>query len=236
MQVIGRYIAVIQFLVLALSGVAHAAAPTKVDVVYQATRNGQPFATIAESYRAENGRYKIESVTTGIGVYALFGKRRLLSEGEITPEGLKPAHFELHQGDKAKKSLFADFDWSAGKLNMQVKGKPVAATLEKGAQDIASFIYQFMFAPPAGDEFNLPVTTGKKLRDYHYKVTERDVVVEIGDKKFKTIHLMDADAASNDDSKELWLGIENHYLPVRLEMRDENGMKIEQTLTSIQVE
>lgn len=225
-----------RFLALSLlfaTGTA-AAAPKQVDAVYQATRNGQPFATITESYRQQNGRYRIESVTKGIGVYALFGERRLVSEGDVTAEGLKPSHFELRQGDNEKKWLFADFDWPANKLTMKIKGNPNVVALESGAQDLTSFVYQFMFVPPAGDQFRLPVTTGKKLRSYSYKVTERDTELEVAAGKFKTMHLVNA--GDTDDAKEFWLGTESHNLPVRLTMRDEGGAKIEQTLTSLHVE
>lgn len=212
------------------------AAPTKVDLVYEATRNGQPFATITESYRAENGRYRIESITQGIGVYALFGQRILRSEGLVTAKGLKPARFELKQGDNEKKALYADFDWAASRLTMKVKGRASSVTLQKGAQDLSSFIYQFMFSPPEGKEFRLPVTTGKKLREYHYNVAQRGTRMQVPAGEFTTIHLTDADETASDDDKELWLGIEAHYLPVRLLMRDDNGAKIEQILTSVHAE
>jgi hypothetical protein len=123
---------------LLLSGLA-IAAPTKVDVVYQATRSGQPFATITESYRQENGHYRIESVTKGIGVYALFGERKLTSEGDVTANGLKPSHFELHQDDNEKKFLFADFDWAANTLTMKIKGKSTTVPLEKGCAGFKQF-------------------------------------------------------------------------------------------------
>lgn len=221
---------------LILSAIAVAAPPTKMDIVYEATRNGQPFATVTESYRQENGRYRIESVTKGLGVYALFGERRLISEGKVSSAGLKPAHFELHQGDNEKKSLYADFNWATNILTMKVKGKLSTAPLEKGTQDLSSFIYQFMFVQPAGKDFRLPVTTGKKLRNYHYKVTERNALIEVPAGKFKTIHLEDADKDAAEDQKELWLGAESHFLPVRLTMLDETGAKIEQTLSSLHVE
>jgi hypothetical protein len=211
------------------------AAPKQVEVVYQATKDGQPFAIVTETYKQENGRYRIESVTKGVGVYALFGVRRLVSEGEVTAEGLKPTHFEVHPGDNEKKALFADFDWPANTLTMKVKGNPTTVPLEKGAQDLSSFTYQFMFSPPKSEEVKMPVTTGKKLRSYQYKVAERNVPVEVPAGKFKTVHLTNAEKEA-DDAKELWLGAESHYLPVKLTMRDENGAKIEQTLTSLHAE
>jgi len=226
--------AYILFLGCALLTCLAEAAPKHVELVYQATRNGMPFANITESYRQENGHYKIESVTQGIGVYALLGKRVLRSEGEVTADGLKPVHFELHQGDNEKKSLYADFDWPANQLNMKVKGKPVSAELQAGTQDLTSLVYQFMFAQPSTDDFSLPVTTGKKLRIYNYKVSERGTMLEVPAGKYKTLHL--TDASDSEDQKELWLGVESFFLPVRLVMRDDGGAKIEQTLTSLHAE
>ncbi|HZV62558.1 MAG TPA: DUF3108 domain-containing protein [Methylophilaceae bacterium] len=225
------------FLICCLWGIAAtaSAAPKQIKLVYEATRNGQPFATVTETFKQENGRYRIESVTQGQGVYALFGKRTLTSEGEVTPEGLKPSKFVLDRGDNPKKSLSANFDWAANKLTMLVKGKPVTAPLEKGTQDLTSFVYQFMFKQPAADVLKLPVTTGKKLKTYHYKATGRDVAVQVPAGNFKTIHLVNADVEEPDDEKELWLGAESYYLPVRIIAHDD-GNKLEQHLTSLQVE
>lgn len=222
-------------LLLAAASVYAASVPKQVDVVYQATRNGQPFATVTESYRAENGRYRIESVTKGVGVYALFGERRLTSEGEVTAAGLKPSHFELHQGDNERKALYADFDWAANTLTMKVKGNPVTVPLQPGTQDLSSFMYQFMFAQPQGSEFVLPVTTGKKLNVYHYSVAERNAPLQTAAGSFNSIHLVNADKSAEDE-KELWLGAEAHYLPVRLLLEDDHDAKIEQTLSSLHAE
>lgn len=221
-------------LCLAMFVVPAMAAPKYIKLVYEATRDGKPFATVTETFSQENGRYKIESVTEGMGIYALFGKRILTSEGEVTSEGLKPSRFDLHRGDNPKKSLSADFDWAANKLTMMVKGKPVTAPLQKNTQDLTSFVYQFMFKQPTGQDLKLPVTTGKKLKTYHYKIAGRDIPMQVPAGNFKTVHLVNADVEEPDDEKELWLGAESHYLPVRLIAHDD-GTKLEQRLTSIQV-
>jgi hypothetical protein len=210
------------------------AAPQKLTAVYHVTRNGQPFADVTETFQQESGHYKLESVTKGIGVYGLFGERRLTSEGEVTADGLRPHHFEQQQGDSAKKTISADFDWAASTLAMKAKGQITTAPLEAGTQDLASYAYQFMFASPRGEEILLPVTTGKKQKIYHYRVSERDVAVESAAGKFKAAHLVNA--KDSGEEKELWLGAEAYYLPVRIRMQDENGAKIEQVLTSLHAE
>ena len=208
------------------------AAPQQVKLVYQATRNGQPFATITETFQQQNGRYRIESVTDGIGVYGLFGKRRLVSEGEVTAQGLRPAHFELQQGDNAKKAVFADFDWEARTVAMKSKGQTTSAALEDGTQDLLSYAYQFMFRHPQGEELRVTVTTGKKLRTYVYRLGAQDVSIDTASGVCKTVHLANG-AKDGEEDKELWLGVEQHYLPVRISMKDENGARIEQVLTSL---
>lgn len=224
-----------RLLLLTLLFVAQAAiaAPQQIKAVYHATRNGQPFATVTETYTRDGGKYKLESLTEGIGVYALFGKRRLYSEGEVAEGGLRPAHFEQQQGEP-RKNISADFDWATNQLTMKYKGKTGNAQLETGTQDILSYAYQFMFKPPQGEEVAMPVTTGRKMRVYRYRVTAHDEAVTTEAGKFSAVHLVDAEP--DDDQKEIWLGAEAHHLPVRITMTDENGVKTEQTLISLHVE
>jgi hypothetical protein len=234
MQHVLAKLMVIGFLLVAQS--LALAAPKSLTVTYEATRNGQPFANITETFTQQDGKYRIESETRGIGVYSLFGARRLLSEGEVGPSGLRPLHFELHQGAEAKRSLFADFDWPGNQLNMKVKGKPVTAELKSGTQDIASLIYQFMFVQPTGESFKLPVTTGKRLKQYKYRVAGRNVPLTVPAGSYKTMHLQDAAENAEEDSKELWLGDARvYFLPVKLVTRDDKG-DIEQVLTGLHAE
>ncbi len=221
--------------ILLLAGsLVHAAPPQKIIAVYEATRNGQPFATVTETYQQEGNRYRLQSLTKGIGVYGLFGSRKLTSEGEVTADGLKPVRFEQQQGDK--KPVVATFDWESRKLAMTGKKQTITVDLETGAQDLASFAYQFMFHAPAGDEFTLPVTTGKKLRSYQYRVVSHDESLEGVLGGTKTMHLASVIKNEGDDEKELWLASDKHHLPAKIVFRDDNGARIEQVLTSLSIE
>ena len=209
--------------------------PKHIQLEYEVTRDGKPFAMVKESFTQDGKQYKIESVTKGIGVYALFGERKLTSTGEVSSKGLKPNHFELHQGDSGRKSLITDFDWAKNILNMQVKGKTKTAVLEVGTQDLASYAYQFMFTPPLKDAVNVALTTGKKLNQYQYKVAERGVMIDAANAQFATTHLVST-KAEDASKKQLWLAESEHYLLVRYRQLDENGATLEQTLTKIHVE
>ena len=211
------------------------AAPKSVTLTYQATRNGKPFANVTETFKQTGEQYVIESVTEGLGLAALYGKRVLKSEGVVTADGLQPKHFEQHQGDNEKKAFYADFDWVTNQLSMKNKGNVTTEPLAKGTQDVASFAYQLMLFPPKADEVSLPITTGKKQRVYSYRVIARDVSLTVGAGQFKTLHLSNASEIGGGNEKEFWLAMERFYLPVKIIMREENGTTIEQTLTSFHI-
>lgn len=221
-------------LLLLASSIVHAAPPQKITAIYEASRNGQPFAMVTETYQQEGNRYRLQSLTKGIGVYALFGVRKLTSEGDVTADGLKPSRFEQQQGDK--KPVVAIFDWDARKLAMTGKKQTTTVDLESGSQDLASFAYQFMFRAPTGEEFSLPVTTGKKLRIYQYRVISRDESLDGVLGGLKTLHLASVAKNEGDDEKEFWLARDKHHLPAKMVFRDDNGARIEQVLTSLTLE
>lgn len=211
------------------------AAPQKVTAVYAATRDGKPFATVNETFRQEGSHYRIESVTSGSGIFALFGKRTLISEGDVTADGLKPSRFEQQQGDDGRKKIVAEFDWGAKKLTMTAKNKTTTVDLEPGTQDLASFSYQFMFQPPSGDEVTMQVTTGKSMRSYHYQVTKTNEKLDaLGG--LKVVRLAKPAKDQADNEKEFWLAAEKHYVPAKIVLRDESGARIEQVLTSLSIE
>lgn len=231
--------------VLMISNTAIAAEKLPVSAIkrittqYSVTKNGQPFANVKESFVVTNNAYTVESVTKGVGVYALFGERKLSSQGEVTEAGLKPQRFELQQGDNPKKALSADFDWAANTLNMTVKGKPKSAPLSAGTQDLASYVYQFMHLPqPFKASISVSVTTGKKLSSYTYAINPTSVSIQAGDATYETIQLTerDADAANSVEEKSLWLSKAHYYLPVRIKFVDDEGVALEQTLTSLTIE
>jgi hypothetical protein len=211
------------------------ALPKIVQLEYDVAREGKLFARVKESFTQNGKQYRIQSITKGIGIYALLGERKLTSTGEVTKAGLKPNHFELHQGRSDNKTLIADFDWAKNTLTMQKKDEKQIEKLTAGTQDLASYAYQFMFNPPTKDDINVTMTTGKKLHIYQYKVVARGVNVDAAKASFKTLQLSN-DVAAGQDKKQLWLAQDQFYLPVRYKLTDEDGDNYEQTLTKIHVE
>jgi Protein of unknown function (DUF3108) len=211
------------------------AMPKNIQMEYDVSRNGKRFAILSETFTQNGKQYRIKSVTKGLGIFALLGERVLTSNGTVTKEGLKPSHFELHQGKGDKKTLIADFNWAQNTLNMQTKDGVMTAHLDKGTQDLASFVYQFMYSPPSKDFVKVTLTTGKKLNQYQYKVIARNLVIDAANTNYKTLQISN-EAGANDDKKQLWLAQNQYYLPIRYQLTDEDGNNFEQTLTKIHVE
>lgn len=216
--------------ILALPAMAASTLPSDISLKYQVIKNDIPFANIKEHFQVTGDTYAASSVAKGVGVFALFGERKLSSQGLVTKQGLKPQHFELHQGDKASKTLITDFDWKKNQLNMQIKGNVQTVALKPGTQDLVSYAYQFMYAPAAlKTPFSVDLTTGKKLKNYPYKVEPE--TLNIDGKDIETIHLVPVKKdPSGKDTKEFWLAKAYHYLPVHIVVIDKRGQKLEQTL------
>ena len=209
--------------------------PKNIQLDYEVTRDGQAFAKVHESFTQNGQHYRIESTTKGLGIYALFGVRQMISEGDVTPAGLKPKHFELHQGDNKNKSLFADFDWVNNKLTMQVKGENITEPLTAGTQDLASYAYQFMYKPPIDAQVVINLSTGKKLNQYLYNKGDDNQVVAVGQKNYTAITLSTAQS-NNGEKKQIWLAKDQFYLPVKYQIIDDKGVNLTQTLIKIHVE
>lgn len=206
--------------------------PKRIQLTYALTRDGQLFAHTKEIYTRQGKLYQLQSTTKGVGVYALLGERKLLSNGQVTKAGLQPLHFESLQLKNASKSLINDFDWKQKSLRMQVKDKTVVVPLEVGTQDLLSVMYQFMFSPPRGPRVVIPVTTGKKLKvqNYQTNLSSPSVLTEAG--TFNVVELSDID---DSEEKKVYLAVDKHFLPVKIVMK-EDGKLLEQTLTKMKFE
>ncbi|MHB0986941.1 MAG: DUF3108 domain-containing protein [Sulfuricella sp.] len=208
----------------------------RVAATYSLTKQGQQIGTVTETFKQDDGRYQLESVTAATGIYALFikGKRRFVSTGEVVAHGLRPRHFEDRRDAEPSKTVRADFDWEKMRLSSSFDGKTETAPLEPGAQDRLSMLYQFMFAPPEQGNIRLFMTTGKKLNPYLYKLAgEEKITTPAG--QFQALHLV-KQRAPDEDGTEIWLAKKRHYFPVRIVVEEHNGGKLEQNLTSLTFE
>lgn len=221
------------FILLGAACAAQAAVPDQIKASYVLTKQGQQIGTVSDSFKQEDGRYTLESVTAATGIYALFakGKIRLISNGEVTEQGLRPLHFEHHRGGDPAKTIRADFDWGKMSLVHTFDGNTETDKLQPGTQDRISLLYQFLFSGSGKSEVKLYMTTGKKINLYRYKrVGEEKITTPAG--QFQATHYIKQHGA-DEDGTEIWLAKKRGNFPVRIVVDEREGGRIEQNLTAL---
>ena len=209
--------------------------PSHVEIEYRILRKGDVAGVERHSYQAgEDGRYTLTSIAEPKGLLALaLSDLTQRSEGAVTPQGLKPATFIYRYGKNPDKAQRATFDWEMGKLLMETGSRRQEVPLTDGAQDLMSFMYQFMFVPPL-QEMQLAITNGKRLKTYAYGFDgEETLQTPFG--KVRCLHI----GRSSDDGEEktdLWLAADYHYLPVKISKTEKDGTVLERIATRLQVE
>jgi hypothetical protein len=211
-------------------------APQSIRATYNGYVNGIPVGTVAEHFEAENGAYRLVSDTKTIGIASLLNRQptHYVSKGQVTPAGLRPAHFEGRRSLGEAPQLGASFDWAKGQVTLNHNGKTQSLALPAGTQDRLSAMYQLVFLPLERMKFvEFPMTNGRKLDHYRYQVTP-DVELDTPIGRLKTLHLV-KQREGDESAAELWLSLEHQRFPVRLVVIEKNGMRIEQIIQTLEI-
>ena len=208
--------------------------PHHIAIEFNILRKGGVVGTERHVYDFGERGYTLTSVAKPRGLYALaLSDLVQKSEGQVTPQGLRPERFSYQYGSNPDKAQKAVFDWEQGKLALQTGARKQEVPLNEGAQDLMSFMYQFMFVPPL-QQMQLAITNGKRFRTYDYAF-EGEELVETPLGKVNCLHI----ARSSDDGEEkteLWLAADYHYLPLKFRKTEKDGTVLERIATHVQME
>jgi hypothetical protein len=179
---------------------------------------------VVQTWEAQAGAYSIANEAETGGIVELFRPQRLrhVSKGKITAQGLRPDVFLVSRTRRGQtEASQARFDWDAGSLAYGNAREPRSAALPAGTQDLMSFIYQFVLAPPAPGRHRVPITTGSRFEVYDIEVSnEISIETPIGALKALPVRQVPRPGA---ESMELWLAADYRYLPVRIRHFDREG-------------
>ncbi len=179
----------------------------------------------------DGNHYQLKWLTEGRGFAALlFPDLLQVSEGFLIKTGLQPVNYLYQFGNKTEKTRTANFDWLNKKVTMQTSKGTKTEDLPEGAQDLLSFMYQFMHVVPL-QHMQLPIVNGKKLRIYDYSFEGEELINStLGE--IKTLHILHS-GIDSDEKTELWLAIDYQYLPVKIRKIEKNGDVVEMVATRI---
>jgi hypothetical protein len=228
-------------IVLLLCGFAPAllAAPpaARIEASYDVTTKGIKIATVTEKFVRTDNHYRIESVTKPVGLLALFKPDTLfiVSEGEITPQGLRPESFVYKRSQETAKNTEANFDWTQPTLTLSDRYGQRVEPLPAGTQDRLSVMYQFRFVSFLRDrkEVSMHITNGSKIDTRQYLVHPRQMLdVPLG--SLETLYLSTAPQETAWKT-EIWLSVENGNFPCKVIVTEDNGDQLSQVLTALSI-
>jgi hypothetical protein len=218
------------------SATAQAKAPQQIDVVYDLYRNGHKLGQVTDTFTRSGRRYTLVSETRASGpLKALWpGNIHLESTGAVTAAGLRPEQFKHARSDAPHKLATARLDWKQGSIAWQYKGKSWAVdTLQRGAQDQLSQLYQFMFLPKLPADHELQVISGRDLNDYRYARTDGGAIQtplgSLATQRYERV-------GQKPDQKAIsvWVAPAYNNLPVQIRV-SEDGVIVEQRLVRASV-
>ena len=219
--------------IFAASSVAAVLPAGTTTLVYDFSRSGMALAEMTDTLHVRGREYQLSSVAQGVGLVALLARGQTLkreSRGAITATGLQPKVFSEERGNSYR--LNAEFDWQGRQITMiDAKGERSQEALSDGAQDRMSMPYHVAFVngmPPA--ELSIQVADGRRLTGYSFRLVGTETVTTgMGD--VKALHYTKV-LAGSETAFDLWLGVDQQLLPVRVSYADKDGARYEQSLRS----
>ena len=176
---------------------------------------------------AEDGSYRLNSVTETTGLAAVFKPTRIEQEsrGRMAAWGLQPEHFvTLKNGRETNENV--DFDWSTAELRFARDAS--VQPLVQGTQDVLSLNFQLAYLGRLSGGLALGVVTGRKYDRYEIdSLGEEEIEVPAG--RFRTLHVR----AQSETVTEIWIALEQRGLPVKIRFTDKKGDSYEQVATEI---
>jgi hypothetical protein len=180
--------------------------------------------TAVQSWETGADTYLLASEAETGGIVELFWSQRLryVSRGKITPRGLQPESFLASRMRRGRnEAAQARFDWSAGSLNYGYAREQKSAPLPAGTQDLMSFVFQYVLAPPAPGRYRVPITTGTRFEVYEIVVSgEERIETPLGTLRALPVRQL---PRPGEESVEVWLAADYHHLPVRIRHFDREG-------------
>ena len=188
--------------------------PLRIDLGYKVFlgTNGLLIGDGTYSFEHTGDTYRIVSIARPRGLAASLvpGRGRAESRGVITSRGLQPREFSIERGSPDKREI-ADFDWNTGTVALYGdKLEP----FDVQTSDPMALLWQFYFAPPAGNEFTFSVATTRRVYRYTIKREGREKIAW-GNRIVNTEVWR---RRSDDGSADVyaWLAPSLNYVPIKL--------------------
>lgn len=209
-----------------------AALPANISISYQIT-SAVADGSAVYSWEREGDNYRISGEAQAEGFFTLFleGQIQQESRGTVSELGLRPESFVETRPNNVREGL--EFDWRSRQVKLFRGEDSKMSALADNTVDWLSMIFQLAHTPPGGETTSLQVFTQRKMYRFRLQVlgVER---IEIPLGTVRALHLRHTDPKDAREVVDVWLGIEQHNLPVKLRFPvARNRLMVEQVATRV---
>jgi len=183
---------------------------------------------LSQQWLMEGTRYVIRNEARKFGF-----KAEILSEGNVTVDGLQPERYQLSLNNTLRN--FANFDRAQNQLLHGKAGSPKVAPLTVDMQDMASLPFHVAVTYEGTADRKLMVTTGSSVYEITLRVVAEETLKLPGG-MVKTIHLQGKRTRSDGTRQEgynIWLAPAYRNFPVRFSGPDSKGNLLEMSVSSL---
>lgn len=209
-----------------------AALPANVSISYQIT---SAFADgrAVYSWEREGDNYRISAEAEAEGFFTLFleGQIHQESRGTVSDLGLRPDSFVETRPNNVREGV--EFDWRARQVKLFRGESSKTSDLKDNTVDWLSMIFQLAHVPPGGASTDLQVFTQRRMYRFRLEVLGiEQIEIPIGN--VRALHLRHTDPKDSREVVDVWLGLEQHNLPVKLRFPvARNRLMVEQVATQV---
>lgn len=192
--------------------------------------NGFVVGEAIQELRHNGSAYIVRSSAETTGIVRLFRRAKIVntSMGEIVGGRLRPQEFRVERNDRIETAVF---DWTSGIVSLS-NDRQIA--LPAQTQDMLSMVCQLALMPIAKEAVSIPVLTTKTVERHDFEVLgETTIGTPLGDKR--ALHLRNRQP-DGKQATEVWLGLEDARLPIRIRHTDRRGDTFDQIVERIEFE
>lgn len=213
------------------------------DLQFSVTHSQIPgeLAVSTHKLRVAGTQYKIESTSQAKGLLALLysGQLTQKSEGLLDSQtGLTPLYYAEQRGKKP----VAESMLNAETQRIQFKRNGESAPYEKGLQDRLSMVYQIAARLrcnsnlKANDTLPLRVMSTGRLTNEVFTVQKtEDMTLNLGkgERRVSTLVFETVPETAGDEIVRIWYSKDLNWQPVKIQIQDDEGKTLTQTLISV---
>jgi len=206
----------------------------RYQVSYRGIGGGQIESALRRGPAPGQWLYESRAFPNILGRVAVSPDARQRSTMEITPAAVRPLSLVFDDGSEAgAKDMRLEFDWAAGRVRGESKGKAIDQPLTPGTQDTTSVQAAMLLELTAGREPGMfRIQNGARLEEYRYWPEGRaTVVTPYG--QFETVVW----ASQRDGSKRVnrvWHAPQLGYVPVQAIQYNKGRPDVQMKLVSLE--